>query len=57
MSLFEKKIPVFRKRDRETCEKIKAALREAGIRCKSGHYQMENIVQAGYAGLDIRNLG
>ena len=56
MSLFEKKIPVFRKRDRETCEKIKAALREAGIRCKSGHYQMENIVQAGYAGLDIRNL-
>ena len=57
MSLFEKKIPVFRKRDKETCEKIKTALKEAGIRCKTGHYQMENIVQAGYAGLDIRNLG
>jgi len=57
MSLFEKKVPVFKKRDRETMEKIKAALKEAGIRCYTGHYQMENIVQAGYAGLDIRNLG
>jgi len=57
MSLFEKKVPVFKKRDKETCMKVKAALKEAGIRCWTGHYQMENIVQAGYAGLDIRNLG
>lgn len=57
MSLFEKKVPVFKKRDRETMEKIKAVLKEAGIWCRTGHYQMENIVQAGYAGLDIRNLG
>lgn len=57
MSLFEKKVPVFKKRDKETMLKIKSALKDAGIKCWTGHYQMENIVQAGYAGLDIRNLG
>ena len=57
MSLFEKKVPVFKKRDKETMQKIKEALKEAGVRCWTGHYQMENIVQAGYAGLDLRNLG
>ncbi|MEE0954945.1 MAG: hypothetical protein U0L49_03905 [Eubacterium sp.] len=57
MSLFEKKVPVFKKRDKETWLKIKETLKEAGIKCSGGHYQMDNIVQAGYAGLDIRNLG
>lgn len=57
MGLFEKKVPVFKKRDKETWKKIREALKEAGIRAGAGHYQMENIVQAGYAGLDIRNLG
>ena len=57
MGLFEKKVSVFKKRDKETWTKVKDALKEAGIKCSSGHYQMDNIVQAGYAGLDIRNLG
>lgn len=57
LNLFEKKVPVFKKRDKETWMQMKGALKAAGIKYSSGHYQMENIVQAGYAGLDIRNLG
>ena len=57
MGLFEKKVPVFRKRDRETWEKIRNVLDDAGIPYRSGHYEQENIPVGGYSAMDPRNFG
>ncbi len=57
MGLFEKKIPVFRKRDKETWMKIKEALDNAGIRYSSSHYEQEDIPVGGYSAMDPRNYG
>ena len=57
MSLFAKKVPVFRKRDRETQEKIREALDRAGIWNRCTHYEQEEIPVGGYSAMDPRNYG
>ncbi len=57
MGLFEKKVPVFRKRDKETWMKIREALDQAGIRYSSTHYEQEDIPVGGYSAMDPRNFG
>lgn len=57
MGLFEKKVPVFRKRDKEVWLKIRAALDDAGIRYSSSHYEQEEIPVGGYSAMDPRNFG
>ena len=57
MSLFEKKVPVFRKRDRETQIKIREALDQAGIWNRCSHYEQEEIPVGGYSAMDPRNFG
>ncbi len=57
MGLFEKKVPVYRKRDKETWEKIRKALDDAGIRYSSSHYEQEEIPVGGYSAMDPRNYG
>ncbi len=57
MSLFEKKVPVYRKRDKETWLKIREALDQAGIRYSSTHYEQEEIPVGGYSAMDPRNFG
>ncbi len=57
MGLFEKKVPVFRKRDKATWEKIKKVLDDAGIRYSSSHYEQEEIPVGGYSAMDPRNFG
>lgn len=55
--MFEKKVPVYRKRDRETQEKIKEALDAAGVWNKCSHYEQEDIPVGGYSAMDPRNFG
>ena len=43
MSLFEKKVPVFRKRDRDTQGRIREALDAAGIWNRCSHFEQEEI--------------
>lgn len=57
MSLFEKKVLIFRKRDRQTWEKIREILNEEGIRFSSSRYEQENIPVGGYSAMDPRNFG
>ena len=57
MALFEKKVLVFRKRDKETWESLKRVLTEAGIKYSASHYEMENIPVGGYSAMDPRNFG
>lgn len=57
MSLFEKKVPVFRKRDKDTWLQIKQALKGAGVPFSAGHYEQDNIPVGGYSALDPRNFG
>ena len=57
MSLFEKKVPVYRKRDRETRDRIREALDQAGIWNKCTHYEQEEIPVGGYSAMDPRNYG
>lgn len=57
MGLFEKKVAVFNKRDKESWEKIKKALTDEGIKFSSGHYELENIPVGGYSAMDPRNFG
>ncbi len=57
--MFEKHIDIFKKRDKETWLKIKAAFKAAGLRgVRSGHY-LQDVVMAGGCGakLDPRNFG
>lgn len=57
MSLFEKKVPVFRRRDRETQARIREALNAAGIWNRCSHYEQEEIPVGGYSAMDPRNYG
>ncbi len=57
--MFEKRVDIFKKRDKETWLKIKAALKEAGLPgVKSGHYLQETVMGGGCgAKLDPRDFG
>lgn len=57
MSLFEKKVPVYRRRDRNTWEKIRAALEQEGIWNRCSHFEQEDIPVGGYSAMDPRNFG
>ena len=57
--MFEKRVDIFKKRDKETWLQIKAALKEAGLPgVKAGHYLQETVMGGGCgAKLDPRNFG
>ena len=57
--MFEKRVDIFKKRDRETWLQIKAALKEAGLPgVRAGHYLQETVMGGGCgAKLDPRNFG
>ena len=57
--MFEKRVDIFKKRDRETWLQIRAALKEAGLPgVKSGHYLQETVMGGGCgAKLDPRDFG
>lgn len=57
MALFEKKVLIFRKRDRETWEKIKDTLKKAQIHFSSSSYEQDNIPVGGYSAMDPRDFG
>ena len=59
MKLFQKRVPIFKKRDRETWKEIKDALKEAGLSgVKAGHYRQETVMGGGCgAKLDPRDFG
>lgn len=57
MGLFEKKVSVYRKRDREAQSKIKEVLDQAGIWNRCSHYEQEEIPVGGYSAMDPRNFG
>ena len=43
--MFEKRVDIFKKRDRETWLQIKAALKEAGLPgVRAGHYLQETVM-------------
>ena len=48
---------IFRKRDRETWEKIREVLSKAQIRFSSTSYEQDNIPVGGYSAMDPRNYG
>ena len=57
--MFEKRVDIFKKRDKETWLQIKSALKEAGFRgMRSGHYLQETVMGGGCgAKLDPRDFG
>ncbi len=57
--MFEKRVEIFKKRDRETWLQIRAALKDAGLRgVRSGHYLQETVMGGGCgAKLDPRDFG
>ncbi len=57
--MFEKRVEIFKKRDRETWLRIRQALKEAGLPgVKAGHYLQETVMGGGCgAKLDPRNFG
>ena len=57
--MFEKRVEIYKKRDRETWTQIKTALKEAGLPgVKAGHYLQETVMGGGCgAKLDPRNFG
>ena len=57
--LFQKRVPIFKKRDRETWQQIRDTLREAGMEgVKAGHYLQETVMGGGCgAKLDPRDFG
>lgn len=57
--MFEKRVDLFKKRDRETWLQIKKALKESGLRgVRSGHYLQETVMGGGCgAKLDPRDFG
>ena len=57
-SLFARRTPVFRKKDRAGWEAVKEALAAEGIDCKAGHYDGELLFGCGCgAKIDPRNHG
>lgn len=59
MALFEKRVTVFRKKDRETWKKVRTAFHEEGIRhVHAGHYFNDAVAPSGISGLvDPRDFG
>ena len=57
--LFKKRVPIFKKRDKETWLQIKDALKAAGYTgFKAGHYLQETVMGGGCgAKLDPRDFG
>ena len=57
--MFEKRVEIFKKRDRETWQQIRNALKEAGLPgVKAGHYLQETVMGGGCgAKLDPRDFG
>lgn len=56
--MFEKKVAIFKKKDKATWEQIRASLREAGIRCSATHYTPHRSFACGCGGkLDPRDFG
>lgn len=57
--MFEKKVTIFKKKDRPQWLKIKAALKEAGLKgVRSGHYLQDSVMAGGCgAKLDPRDFG
>ena len=57
--LFEKRVDIFRKKDKETWLKVKKALREAGFNgVSAGHYLQDSVMAGGCgAKLDPRDFG
>ena len=57
--MFEKRVDIFKKRDKETWLQIRSALKEAGFRgMRSGHYLQETVMGGGCgAKLDPRDFG
>ena len=58
-NLFRKRVPIFKKRDRDTWKQIRAALKEEGLKgARSGHYLQETVMGGGCgAKLDPRDFG
>ena len=59
MALFEKRVTVFRKKDRETWKKLKTAFREENIHhVRAGHYFNDAVAPSGISGMvDPRDFG
>ena len=57
MGLFEKKVLIYRRRDRQTWEKIREVLSKEGIRFSTSRYEHDNIPVGGYSAMDPRNFG
>lgn len=59
MGLFDKKVDIFRKKDRTTWLAIKQALKDAGIKGVSAGHYLQDAVMAGGCGakLDPRDFG
>ena len=57
--MFDKRIDLYKKRDKETWLQIKAALKEAGFKgMRSGHYLQDTVLGGGCgAKLDPRDFG
>ena len=57
--MFEKRVDLFKKRDKESWLQIKTALKEAGLKgVRSGHYLQETVMGGGCgAKLDPRDFG
>ncbi len=57
--MFEQRVYIFKKRDRETWDRIRTVLKEAGLPgVKSGHYLQETVMGGGCgAKLDPRDFG
>ena len=57
--MFEKKVNIYKKRDRETWEEVKKVLSENGVKgVRSGHYLQDTVMGGGCgAKLDPRDFG
>jgi hypothetical protein len=57
--MFEKRVDIFKKKDKEAWESVKKALDEGGFKdYKAGHYLQESVMAGGYgAKLDPRDFG
>ena len=57
--MFEKKVTIFKKRDKETWKQIKASLKASDLKgVKAGHYFQETVMGGGCgAKLDPRDFG
>ena len=58
MLWFSRKITIFKKKDRETWQKIKDALKESGLKIRASSYSVDSLCACGCGSkLDPRNFG